>query len=98
MIRRPPRSTPLYSSAASDVYKRQVLIALTATGDDLRVLGQVNSGKPGGVNRNCVLFAQFVGENFDQIFKMALMADQLRQQQANEDKSILANQNSETVN
>src|SRR5660397_50472 len=27
MIRRPPRSTPLYSSAASDVYKRQVLAA-----------------------------------------------------------------------
>ena len=27
MIRRPPRSTPLYSSAASDVYKRQELIA-----------------------------------------------------------------------
>ena len=27
MIRRPPRSTPLYSSAASDVYKRQVLFA-----------------------------------------------------------------------
>ena len=25
MIRRPPRSTPLYSSAASDVYKRQQL-------------------------------------------------------------------------
>src|SRR5665647_3961279 len=25
MIRRPTRSTPLYSSAASDVYKRQVL-------------------------------------------------------------------------
>src|SRR5665647_3310873 len=25
MIRRPPRSTPLYSSAASDVYKRQDL-------------------------------------------------------------------------
>ena len=25
MIRRPPRSTPLYSSAASDVYKRQKL-------------------------------------------------------------------------
>src|SRR5660397_155060 len=24
MIRRPPRSTPLYSSAASDVYKRQM--------------------------------------------------------------------------
>ena len=28
MIRRPPRSTPLYSSAASDVYKRQVAITL----------------------------------------------------------------------
>src|SRR5660397_100403 len=28
MIRRPPRSTPLYSSAASDVYKRQVLVFL----------------------------------------------------------------------
>src|SRR5665647_3706364 len=25
MIRRPPRSTPLYSSAASDVYKRQFI-------------------------------------------------------------------------
>src|SRR5660398_242642 len=29
MIRRPPRSTPLYSSAASDVYKRQLLDMLT---------------------------------------------------------------------
>ena len=27
MIRRPPRSTPLYSSAASDVYKRQLLVS-----------------------------------------------------------------------
>ena len=27
MIRRPPRSTPLYSSAASDVYKRQPIAA-----------------------------------------------------------------------
>src|SRR5450759_239931 len=27
MMRRPPRSTPLYSSAASDVYKRQVRVA-----------------------------------------------------------------------
>ena len=30
MIRRPPRSTPLYSSAASDVYKRQGRVALVA--------------------------------------------------------------------
>ena len=28
MIRRPPRSTPLYSSAASDVYKRQGMVYL----------------------------------------------------------------------
>eukprot|EP00826_Nyctotherus_ovalis_P031510 TRINITY_DN2519_c0_g2_i1.p1 TRINITY_DN2519_c0_g2~~TRINITY_DN2519_c0_g2_i1.p1 ORF type:complete len:145 (-),score=11.22 TRINITY_DN2519_c0_g2_i1:302-706(-) len=28
MIRRPPRSTPLYSSAASDVYKRQMFTVL----------------------------------------------------------------------
>src|SRR5660397_221931 len=28
MIRRPPRSTPLYSSAASDVYKRQTVLAI----------------------------------------------------------------------
>ena len=30
MIRRPPRSTPLYSSAASDVYKRQGYYTLGA--------------------------------------------------------------------
>ena len=30
MIRRPPRSTPLYSSAASDVYKRQEKIVYGA--------------------------------------------------------------------
>src|SRR5674476_630271 len=29
MIRRPPRSTPLYSSAASDVYKRQRIRSTT---------------------------------------------------------------------
>src|SRR3546814_7797141 len=31
MIRRPPRSTPLYSSAASDVYKRQPFIDCIAS-------------------------------------------------------------------
>ena len=31
MIRRPPRSTPTSSSAASDVYKRQVLTGALAT-------------------------------------------------------------------
>src|SRR5660397_173999 len=37
MIRRPPRSTPLYSSAASDVYKRQfvgkALLECAVSGD-----------------------------------------------------------------
>src|SRR5660397_98650 len=32
MIRRPPRSTPLYSSAASDVYKRQPFRVVTGHG------------------------------------------------------------------
>eukprot|EP00826_Nyctotherus_ovalis_P057232 TRINITY_DN7818_c0_g1_i7.p1 TRINITY_DN7818_c0_g1~~TRINITY_DN7818_c0_g1_i7.p1 ORF type:complete len:180 (-),score=64.69 TRINITY_DN7818_c0_g1_i7:88-603(-) len=36
MIRRPPRSTPLYSSAASDVYKRQVIY-------DTKVLARAHS-------------------------------------------------------
>src|SRR5450759_5680669 len=48
MIRRPPRSTPLYSSAASDVYKRQVDNTWTAT---VVVLakdgGQVNAQRLG---------------------------------------------------
>src|SRR5674476_1402556 len=36
MIRRPPRSTPLYSSAASDVYKRQAMLrAAGAVVDDV---------------------------------------------------------------
>src|SRR5450759_3353464 len=32
MLRRPPRSTPLYSSAASDVYKRQLFFYLPERG------------------------------------------------------------------
>src|SRR5660398_101631 len=32
MIRRPPRSTPLYSSAASDVYKRQFVLGPSVSG------------------------------------------------------------------
>src|SRR5665647_2103065 len=40
MIRRPPRSTPLYSSAASDVYKRQMRCDVLAIGTEL-LLGQI---------------------------------------------------------
>src|SRR5660397_110594 len=35
MIRRPPRSTPLYSSAASDVYKRQTLWRMEMKNTDI---------------------------------------------------------------
>src|SRR5660397_57351 len=35
MIRRPPRSTPLYSSAASDVYKRQTCTATVTVEDNV---------------------------------------------------------------
>src|SRR5660398_282051 len=41
MIRRPPRSTPLYSSAASDVYKRQLTVdRLLLTGFYPRIYDQ----------------------------------------------------------
>ena len=40
MIRRPPRSTPLYSSAASDVYKRQLLVVAMVR--DWRTEGRVH--------------------------------------------------------
>src|SRR5674476_1693191 len=36
MRRRPPRSTPLYSSAASDVYKRQLVNVLIADRESVR--------------------------------------------------------------
>src|SRR5660397_81339 len=39
MIRRPPRSTPLYSSAASDVYKRQPDYLLKVRGMSMRDAG-----------------------------------------------------------
>src|SRR5665647_1572553 len=49
MMRRPPRSTPLYSSAASDVYKRQLQhrgqeSAGIATSDDGHVVTLRDTG------------------------------------------------------
>src|SRR5660397_152052 len=52
MIRRPPRSTPLYSSAASDVYKRQHRALVAASfpkehlGGRLRFSGAGGRGEP----------------------------------------------------
>src|SRR5674476_628297 len=43
MIRRPPRSTPLYSSAASDVYKRQPLHQAAV---DARLVGRTRLNEP----------------------------------------------------
>ena len=43
MIRRPPRSTPLYSSAASDVYKRQFMCLVEGTAPVLLSVGLPNS-------------------------------------------------------
>ena len=39
MIRRPPRSTPRTSSAASDVYKRQAIALLLFGSKKIRTLG-----------------------------------------------------------
>ena len=49
MIRRPPRSTLSSSSAASDVYKRQVLTSTIArgvsVGDDLEYADEITLGR-----------------------------------------------------
>src|SRR5660398_285537 len=62
MIRLPPRSTPLYSSAASDVYKRQASTARvenalrrsTSGGDTPRQLAVVGRRTPGSLHANAV--------------------------------------------
>src|SRR5674476_902063 len=47
MIRRPPKSTPLYSSAASDVYKRQEGYCCGAARANRRTLGERTEGREG---------------------------------------------------
>src|SRR5450759_981843 len=44
MIRRPPRSTPLYSSAASDVYKRQVQDNAVRRSTEARLFAELARG------------------------------------------------------
>src|SRR5450759_777292 len=45
MIRRPPRSTPLYSSAASDVYKRQVQDNAVRRSTEARLFAELARGQ-----------------------------------------------------
>ncbi len=48
MIRRPPRSTPIKSSAASDVYKRQIALRASETGGAAKVAIQEGEVKVNG--------------------------------------------------
>src|SRR5660398_311099 len=52
MIPRPPRSTPLYSSAASDVYKRQghVPLLIGARAEQFQVLDQLLRQRGGALD------------------------------------------------
>src|SRR5660397_288819 len=54
MIRRPPRSTPLYSSAASDVYKRQVTRG--------RAPSEVNAPAGYGPRAQAIMVYLFMGQ------------------------------------
>ena len=56
MIRLPPRSTPLYSSAASDVYKRQAKNIST-----LDKLIALNETVPEKIVKHCMLFVMKSG-------------------------------------
>ena len=60
MIRRPPRSTQSRSSAASDVYKRQVVAnaekKLVSKHADLVVANEVGGGRAFGADDNVVWF------------------------------------------
>src|SRR5660397_204099 len=49
MIRRPPRSTPLYSSAASDVYKRQAVQVVHCPVDRVDHPGDVRGAGTGAL-------------------------------------------------
>src|SRR5660397_155900 len=65
MIRRPPRSTPLYSSAASDVYKRR----LRRTNEALADL--VFSDVPGRVAKALLDLSTRFGERVDDGLRVA---------------------------
>ena len=66
MIRRPPRSTQSRSSAASDVYKRQILMPITTP------LVKVNAVR--NLKATVILF----GDNYDETYKEALRISEER--------------------
>src|SRR5660398_252806 len=51
MMRRPPRSTPLYSSAASDVYKRQLSVAKLPYSEAQDGISLTSTVVPSGLGR-----------------------------------------------
>src|SRR5665647_2559773 len=59
MIRRPPRSTPLYSSAASDVYKRQKLyMGKNSESTERSCLGQGRDRRQGPLSRHPKIYSR----------------------------------------
>src|SRR5665647_3599553 len=69
MIRRPTRSTPLYSSAASDVYKRQGYPENMDYGEDMKFnFNLKEKGYKILFNPNAIVFWR-MRENLSQVFK-----------------------------
>src|SRR5450756_1646162 len=73
MIRRPPRSTQSRSSAASDVYKRQPLIGLTAT--PFRNTNVEETDRLAGrYDRNRLDREAFTGEPYEELQRRRILA------------------------
>eukprot|EP01118_Nematostelium_gracile_P000413 TRINITY_DN1045_c0_g1_i1.p1 TRINITY_DN1045_c0_g1~~TRINITY_DN1045_c0_g1_i1.p1 ORF type:complete len:230 (+),score=52.48 TRINITY_DN1045_c0_g1_i1:1-690(+) len=90
MIRRPPRSTPIKSSAASDVYKRQVstqstgfVLDMAEEHSNLVVIGTAGSGK------SCITI-RFVADRFVEEYEPTL-EDSFRQQVEIDNKTSVLN-------
>src|SRR5665648_339601 len=82
MIRRPPRSTLSSSSAASDVYKRQVLVESVVGLSDQEVLRAISSHTLGRIGMSplekIIFLADMIepGREFPGIEKLRRMAEQ----------------------
>ena len=67
MIRRPPRSTPKPSSAASDVYKRQGTVRSgdrISSNGNLCIIGDVNPGAIVSAKKNIYVWGKLLGIAF----------------------------------